>query len=60
MGMLAWIFGIIGGMCVVMGIITAVGAIPAVAALTWTFWFGLSGLLLLISIAFAVGRGAYE
>ena len=61
MGMLAWIFGAIGGLCAVMGIITAVEVIPQIAALTWVFWFVLSGILLLASIAFAVGRSAsYE
>ncbi|MFC1950661.1 hypothetical protein ACFLWD_03245 [Chloroflexota bacterium] len=61
MGMLAWIFGTIGGLCVVVGIITAVEVIPEIAALTWMFWFVLSGVLLLASIAFAVGRsGSYE
>jgi len=61
MGLLAWIFGAIGGLCMVMGIITAVAAIPELAALTWVFWLALSGVLLLSSIAFAIGRGAsYE
>ncbi len=60
MGMLAWIFGGLGGLCAVMGIITAVEAIPEVAALTWTFWLVLSAILLLASIAFALGRSGYE
>ncbi len=60
MGVLAWIFGIIGGLCAVMGIITAVGAIPEVAALTWMFWFVLSAILLLICIAAAISRTQYE
>ncbi len=61
MGILAWIFGAIGGLCMVMGIITAVAVIPELAALTWVFWLVLSGVLLLISIAFSMGRGAsYE
>ncbi len=57
MGMLAWTFGTLGGLCAVMGIIIVVEVIPEVAALTWMFWFALSAILLLISIAFAVGRG---
>ena len=57
MGELAWAFGILGGLCTVMGIITAVEAIPQVAALTWMFWFVLSAILLLICIALANGRG---
>ena len=61
MGILAWIFGAIGGLCMVMGIITALAEIPEVAALTWMFWLVLSAILLLASIAFAVGRGGgYE
>ena len=56
MAILAWIFGVIGGLCMVMGIITAVALIPEFAALTWVFWLALSGVLVLISIAFAVGR----
>ena len=60
MGILAWIFGGLGGLCTVMGIITAVKVIPEVAALTWMFWLVLSAILLLICIAFAVSRGGYE
>ena len=56
MGMLAWTFGILGGLCAVMGIITAVEVIPEYAGLTWMFWLVVSAILLLISIAFAVGR----
>jgi len=61
MGMLVWTFGILGGLCAVMGIITAVEVIPEYAGLTWMFWLVISAILLLISIAFAVGRGGgYE
>ena len=60
MGMLAWLFGSLGGLCTVMGIITAVKVIPEVAALTWMFWLVLSAILLLICIAFAVSRSSYE
>ena len=60
MGMLAWIFGSLGGLCTVMGIITAVAVIPEVAALTWMFWLVLAAILLLICIAFAVGRSGLE
>jgi len=56
MGMLAWTFGILGGLCAVMGIVTAVEVIPEYAGLTWMFWLVISAILLLISIAFAVGR----
>ncbi len=60
MGGLAWLFGILGGLCTVVGIITALEGIPEIAGLTWMFWFVLSGILLLGCIAFAVGRSAYE
>jgi hypothetical protein len=60
MGVLAWIFGGLGGLCAVMGIITAVEVIPEVTALTWTFWLALSAILLLASIAFILGRSGYE
>ena len=64
MGTLALIFGILGGLCTVMGIITATelvpeaAMVPEVAGLTWLFWFVLSATLLLICIALASsGRG---
>ena len=62
MGMLAWIFGTIGGLCAVMGIITAAEVVPVLGAeFTWMFWMVLSAVLLLVSIAFAIGRGGgYE
>jgi len=61
MGMLAWIFGSLGGLCMVMGIVTATEVVPALGTeLTWMFWFILSGLLLLTAIAFAAGRSGYE
>ena len=57
---LAWASGAIAGLCMVMGIITATEAVPLLGAeLTWLFWFALSGILLLASIAFALGRGEY-
>ncbi len=57
MGMSALILGILGGLCAVMGIITATAVIPEFAELSWVFWMVLSGILLLASIAFTVGRG---
>lgn len=60
MGVISAIIGAIGGLCAVMGIITAVEVIPLVMPqFTWMFWFVLSAILLLASIAFALGRG-YE
>ena len=61
MGMSAWIFGILGGLCAVMGILTATAVVSEFAELTWLFWLVLSGILLLASIAFTLGRGSgYE
>ncbi len=60
MGITALIVGIAGGLCAVMGIITAVEIIPAVMPqLTWMFWFVLSAILYLTAIAFILSRG-YE
>ena len=58
--MSAWILGILGGLCAVMGIITATEVVPEYAGLTWMFWLVLSGILLLASIAFSVGGGGGE
>ena len=60
MAALAWTVGAFAGLCMVMGIITATEVVPLLGAeLTWLFWFALSGILLLASIAFALGRGEY-
>lgn len=59
MGALAATFGTIGGLCTVMGIVVAVKVIPEIAGLTWMFWFVLSAILFLITIVFAVSRGAH-
>ena len=59
MGAAAGIFGGIGGLCAVMGIVTAAGVIPPVMPeFTWMFWLVLSAVLLLASIAFALGRSS--
>lgn len=61
MGMSAWVSGILGGLCAVMGICTAAGIVPLLGAeFTWMFWLVVSAILLLASIAFAVGRAGYE
>jgi hypothetical protein len=61
MGVLAWIFGLLGGLCMVMGVVTAAEVVPLLGAeYTWTFWFMLSGVLLLICIAFITGRTVTE
>ncbi len=59
MGLLTLIFTALGGVCAVIGIITAVEVLePLATELTWMFWFVLSAILLLIGIAF--GRGGRE
>ena len=64
----ALIFGILGGISAVLGGLTA-GGVPGITAegvpvlgaqFTWIFWFGLSAVLLLSSIAFGVSRGGGE
>jgi hypothetical protein len=60
MAALAWLVGTFAGLCMVMGIVTATGVVPLLGAeLTWTFWFMLSAILFLASIALASGRGEY-
>ena len=55
---LAWIVGALAGLCMVMGLVTATEVVPLFGAeLTWLFWFVLSAILFLASIAFALGRG---
>jgi len=61
MGITAVIVGAVGGLCAVTGIVTAAEVIPLIMPqFTWMFWFMLSAILLLASIAFALGRGSYE
>jgi len=62
MGTIAVIAGAVGGLCAIMGLITAIEVPLNIGdQFTWMFWFVLSAILLLASIAFAVGRGGgYE
>ncbi len=61
MGTLAAIVGAIGGLSAVLGIITALKVLPPlVEEFTWMFWFVLSAILLLASIALGMGRGSSE
>jgi len=58
MGILAAIIGGTGGVCAIMGIITATELLPPLMPeFTWLFWFWLSAILLLSSIALALGSG---
>ena len=58
MGISAAILGSIGGLCAVMGVVTALDVLPDIGEqYTVMFWFVLSAILLLSSIALSVGRG---
>ncbi len=63
MGMLALILGILGGLCTVMGILTAVEVVPVFigsVAYDTAGWGGLAGILLLGCIATLTARSGYE
>lgn len=61
MGLFALILGMLGGLSAVMGIITAAEAITLIgAAFTWQFWFLLSGILFLATIASLLTQGRSE
>ena len=61
MGFLAFLFGIIGGLCAVMGIITAAEVIPLIGTeFTWQFWFSLAVILVLGTISCLVAQSRYE
>ena len=58
MGTIAAIIGAIGGLCAVIGIVTTFEVMPPLGEqFTWMFWFVLSAILLLASIACSVGHG---
>lgn len=56
MGMVGAIICILAGLCGVMGILTATDVFT-VSDLGYIFWFALSGILFVASIALSVGRG---
>lgn len=62
MGIFALILGILGGVCAILGVVTASGALfPLGPAYTWEFWLTLGGVIFLASIACSIGRsGEYE
>ena len=61
MGILAWVSGGIGGLCLVMGVLTATEIVPLLyTGLDTMFWLVVSVILLLVCIAFAVSRSGYE
>lgn len=57
MGLFAAILGGIGGLCAVMGVVTALEVIdPIMDQMDMIFWLMLSAILLLGSIAASLGR----
>ncbi len=62
MGIFALILGLLGGLCAIVGVVITAELLPGLpAAYTWEFWFMLATILLLASIASALGRGgSYE
>jgi hypothetical protein len=55
------IFGILGGICAVLGGLTAGGVMQVLAGeLTWMFWLILAGVLLLVAIVFNTGSSKGE
>jgi len=64
MAILAWVLGILGGLCAVTGIVTATEVTDVFSELgaefTAMFWLTLGAVLLLACIAAAVSRGEYE
>ncbi len=66
MGAIAGILGGIGGLCAVLGIVTALEVLPDIGEqFTTMFWFMLSAILLLATIALTTSRsgdggGGYE
>ena len=64
MTILAWVLGILGGLCAVMGIINALDVIPLLddlpADINTMFWMVLGVILLLGCIASLLSHGEYE
>ena len=64
MAIAAWVLGVLGGLCAVMGIITATEAVTVLAELPAAFtpmvWLTLGIVLLLACIAAILSRGEYE
>ena len=57
MGIFALVLGMLGGLSGVMGILSAAEIVPSIGAeFTWLFWFWVSGLLLLGTIAALLTR----
>jgi len=57
---MAFIFGLLGFLCLVWGILVAVAVVPVVANFDQALCLSVAGVLMLISIASALGRGHGE
>ena len=58
MGVLALILGILGGLCLIAGVLTAAEVmLPIYAAFSGIFWLGLAGVLFVAAITCLVARG---
>ena len=64
MAILAWILGILGGLCAVMGIVTALDMVEFLnsfpADFNTMFWMVLAAILFLGTIASLLSRTEYE
>ena len=61
MAILAWVLGIVGGLCAAMGIVTAAEVDTLLGAeFSAIFWLALAAVLLLGCIATVVSRSSYE
>jgi len=64
MAIAAWVFGVLGGLCAVTGVLAATEVIPLLSelpsAFTPLFWLTLGVVLLLACIAFAIAQPQYE
>lgn len=56
MAEVAWLFGILGGICLIVGNLTALAILPEFLELGWAFWMAESAILMLICLAFALGH----
>lgn len=61
MGVLALILGILGGLCLIVGVLTAAEVLSLVTvAFTAIFWLGLAGVLFVAAIVSLVARSGNE
>ncbi len=56
MAELSWLFGILGGISLIVGNLAALGIMPEFMGLGWAFWFAESAIFMLISLVFALAH----